>query len=88
MLTATDYTAPGAQERLALPAGVRPFCLNWPYIIVIAAYHGAAILAFMPGYFSPAISAGAASLSLFSAPICAACSASTFATTGFSPTAA
>ena len=51
-MTATDYAAPGAKERLALPAGVRPFRLNWPYIIVIAAYHGAAVLAFMPGYFS------------------------------------
>ena len=26
-------------RRLKLPAGVRPFQLNWPYIIVIAAYH-------------------------------------------------
>src|SRR3979411_1548180 len=39
-------------ERLMLPAGVRPFRLNWPYIAVIAAYHAAALLAFMPGYFS------------------------------------
>ena len=51
-MTAADYAAPGARERLALPAGVRPFRLNWPYIIVIAAYHGAAVLAFMPDYFS------------------------------------
>ena len=51
-LTATDYAAPGVPERLALPTGVRPFRLNWPYVIVIAAYHGAAVLAFMPGYFS------------------------------------
>ena len=41
-----------AKERLLLPAGVRPFQLNWPYIIVIAGYHAAAVLAFMPGYFS------------------------------------
>jgi len=31
---------------------VRPFQLNWPYIIVIGAYHVLALLAFLPGYFS------------------------------------
>ena len=30
-----------AKARLPLPAGVRPFQLNWPYIIVIGAYHAA-----------------------------------------------
>jgi fatty-acid desaturase len=35
-----------------LPAGVMPFQLNWPYILVIVAYHAAALLAFTPGYFS------------------------------------
>jgi fatty-acid desaturase len=52
-LTAADYAAPVAiDERLALPAGVRPFRLNWPCISVIVAYHAAALLAFMPGFFS------------------------------------
>ena len=37
---------------MLLPAGVRPFQLNWPYIIVIAGYHAVALLAFMPGWFS------------------------------------
>ena len=41
-----------ARDRLMLPAGVRPFQLNWPYIIVIAGYHALAVLAFMPGWFS------------------------------------
>ncbi len=50
---ATDQAIPAAaNERLMLPAGVRPFRLNWPYIAVIAAYHAAALVAFMPGYFS------------------------------------
>src|ERR1700680_378656 len=49
-LPADDAAAPNG--RLLLPAGVRPFQLNWPYILVISAYHGAALLAFMPGYFS------------------------------------
>ena len=53
VVAATDYAAaiptPG---RLELPAGVRPFQLNWPYIIVIAGYHVVALLAFLPGYFS------------------------------------
>ena len=53
VLTAADCAIPaGANERLPLPAGVRPFQLNWPYISVIGAYHAAALLAFMPGYFS------------------------------------
>ena len=53
LLAGADYAIPVAgKERLALPAGVRPFQLNWPYIIGIAAYHAAALLAFMPGYFS------------------------------------
>jgi fatty-acid desaturase len=38
--------------RMALPAGVQPFKLNWPYIIGIGAYHAVAVLAFMPGYFT------------------------------------
>jgi len=41
-----------ANSRLPLPAGVRPFQLNWPYIVVIGAYHVLALLAFLPGYFS------------------------------------
>lgn len=41
-----------ASGRLLLPAGVLPYQLNWPYILGIAAYHGLALLAFMPGYFS------------------------------------
>jgi fatty-acid desaturase len=53
VLAAADSTIPfAANERLLLPAGVRPFQFNWPYILVISAYHGAALLAFMPGYFS------------------------------------
>jgi fatty-acid desaturase len=45
-------SAPPAGSRISLPAGVRPFKLNWPYIIVIGAWHAVALLAFMPGYFS------------------------------------
>ena len=41
-----------ASARLLLPAGVLPYQLNWPYILAIGAYHGLALLAFMPGYFS------------------------------------
>src|SRR3981081_2982353 len=53
VLAAADCTPSVAtNERLMLPAGVRPVQLNWPYIIVIGAYHAAAMLAFMPGYFS------------------------------------
>ncbi len=53
ILAAADYAPPGAtKQRLKLPAGVRPFQLNWPYTGAIAAYHLAALLAFMPGYFS------------------------------------
>jgi fatty-acid desaturase len=53
VLATAEYAAPvAANERLMLPAGVVPFQLNWPYILVIGAYHIAALLAFMPGYFS------------------------------------
>ncbi|MGH6754212.1 MAG: acyl-CoA desaturase, partial [Bradyrhizobium sp.] len=41
-----------AGARLLLPAGVLPYQLNWPYILAIGGYHGLALLAFMPGYFS------------------------------------
>ncbi|MDO9565069.1 MAG: acyl-CoA desaturase, partial [Bradyrhizobium sp.] len=51
ILAPADRAAP-AKGRLSLPAGVRPFQLNWPYIIVIAGYHALALLAFMPGWFS------------------------------------
>lgn len=48
-----DLAAPqAANARLMLPAGVRPFQPNWPYIVVIGAYHVAALLAFLPGCFS------------------------------------
>jgi len=43
---------PSQGARLLLPAGVRPYQLNWPYILGITAYHGLALLALMPGYFS------------------------------------
>ena len=33
---------PSQGARLLLPAGVRPYQLNWPYILGIAAYHGLA----------------------------------------------
>jgi len=50
---AADYIAPvAARARLLLPAGVRPFHLNWPYILVISGYHAVALLAFASGYFS------------------------------------
>ncbi|MFH1340191.1 MAG: fatty acid desaturase [Pseudomonadota bacterium] len=49
---AEQAAPPAAGGRLLLPAGVRPFQFNWPYIIVIAGYHGLALLAFMPGWFS------------------------------------
>src|ERR1700716_2900388 len=52
LATADDDAPDVANERLMLPAGVMPFQLNWPYILVIGAYHVAALLAFMPGYFS------------------------------------
>jgi fatty-acid desaturase len=53
VLTPADLVAPLlSNPRLTLPAGVRPFQLNWPYILVIGAYHIAALLSFMPGYFS------------------------------------
>jgi stearoyl-CoA desaturase (delta-9 desaturase) len=52
-LAAVDYAAPVAGNGpLTLPAGVKPFQLNWPYILAIAGYHVVALLAFMPGYFS------------------------------------
>jgi fatty-acid desaturase len=52
IVAAADYPVPlAATERLALPAGVKPFQLNWPYVLAIGAYHLAALLAFMPGYF-------------------------------------
>src|SRR6201746_951811 len=52
-LAAGDYAIPvAAQPRLRLPAGVMPFQLNWPYIIVIGLWHALALLAFMPGTFS------------------------------------
>jgi fatty-acid desaturase len=41
-----------ASARLLLPAGVLPYQLNWAYILAIGAYHGLALLALMPGYFS------------------------------------
>ena len=37
-----------ARDRLMLPAGVRPFQLNWPYIIVIAGYHALALRSLYP----------------------------------------
>src|SRR6201991_16318 len=52
-LAAADYAIPVAtKQQLRLPAGVMPFQLNWPYIIVIGAWHALALLAFMPGTFS------------------------------------
>jgi fatty-acid desaturase len=52
-LAAADYTHPAVPSaRMPLPAGVAPFQLNWPYIIVIGAWHAVALLAFMPGTFS------------------------------------
>jgi len=51
-LATADCAIATANERLKLPAGVRPFPLNWLYIVVIGAYHVAALAAFMPGYFS------------------------------------
>jgi hypothetical protein len=56
VLAAADYAAlSAAKARLMLPAGVRPFRLNWPYIVAIGAYHVLALLA-----SCPAISVGAA----------------------------
>jgi fatty-acid desaturase len=43
---------PASIERLKLPEGVRPFRLNWPNILVISAYHVAAVAAFLPFCFS------------------------------------
>ena len=43
---------PASIERLKLPEGVRPFWLNWPNILVISAYHVAAVAAFLPFCFS------------------------------------
>ena len=39
-------------ERLPLPAGVVPFRPDWANIILIGGYHIAAVLAFLPVYFS------------------------------------
>jgi stearoyl-CoA desaturase (delta-9 desaturase) len=45
VLAAADCAAPvAANERLMLPAGVKPFQLDWPHLLAIAAYHGAALL--------------------------------------------
>jgi stearoyl-CoA desaturase (delta-9 desaturase) len=53
VLTPDDLIiASPAGPRIPLPTGVRPFRLNWPYIIGIGAYHVVAVMAFMPGYFS------------------------------------
>jgi fatty-acid desaturase len=50
--TRTAAAPVATRGRLMLPAGVRPFQFNWPFILGIGAYHAAALLAFMPGYFS------------------------------------
>jgi len=53
VLTAVEYAPPlAADPRLMLPAGVTPFQPNWPHIVAIGGYHAAALMAFMPGYFS------------------------------------
>src|ERR1700730_2522738 len=52
VLSAVDFVPAAVDARQMLPAGVKPFQLNWPYILVIGAYHAAALLAFMPHYFS------------------------------------
>ncbi len=53
VLTPEDLiTASAADARILLPAGVRPFRLNWTYIIGIGTYHAVALMAFLPGYFS------------------------------------
>lgn len=39
-------------RRLAFPAGVVPFQLDWPNVILIGGYHLAALAAFLPIYFS------------------------------------
>ena len=52
LATADPGISFAAPARLPLPAGVRPYQLNRPYMFVIRAYHAAALLAFMPGYFS------------------------------------
>ena len=53
LLAPADDIAPlAAKDRLLLPAGVRPFQLNWTYIFGIAFYHALALLAVMPGWFS------------------------------------
>src|SRR4051812_33675205 len=50
---AANRPAPAVSKRpLLLPAGVGPFQLSWPNIIVIGTYHVVAGLAFLPGYFS------------------------------------
>ena len=52
LAASTDIAALAANERLLLPAGVRPFRLNWPYVLVIGFYHLAALAALLPFYFS------------------------------------
>jgi len=53
VLTPEDLITPSpANPQILLPAGVRPFRLNWPYILGIGAYHVVAVMAFLPFYFS------------------------------------
>src|ERR1700716_2974414 len=52
VLTPDDLAPSSADTLIPLPAGVRPFRLNWPYIVGIGAYHVVALMAFLPGYFS------------------------------------
>jgi fatty-acid desaturase len=40
------------QDRLPLPAGVVPYQPDWPNIVLISGYHLAALIAFLPVYFS------------------------------------
>lgn len=39
-------------QKLALPDGVVPLRLDWPNVLMIGGYHAAALLAFLPNYFS------------------------------------
>lgn len=52
VLTPEDLAPSAADTLIPLPAGVRPFRLNWTYISGISVYHVLAGLAFLPGYFS------------------------------------
>jgi len=53
VLTPEDVIIPSpANPQILLPAGVRPFRLNWPYILGIGVYHVVAVMAFLPFYFS------------------------------------